>query len=282
MAVSARPDWNRPFGLTPNERRESTMSTSSIVGSVRAPRSFLAVLALAGAAGSALGQVNEAPFPTSSLTTLNPSTMWQGWGMGGFGYGGGSNLNGSSGQVGHISNFLGQTELLYIGIAELRNSYSPFHSTDPHQRHYGQVEFTAPSVVPYTISGSVTLVMTGSNASSSSAVGQAMLEVVGGPTLATYGGSMNRSSSVSVINSVFDASAPLSGSSSGLLWPGFTYRFRWDYLVTSQVNGDTTLNTDIYGLLGPSYMQISFVPAPGAAALLGLGGLLATRRRRAT
>lgn len=230
-----------------------------------------------GAAAQA--QVNESAFPASILTTSNPSTLWQGWGMGGFAYGGGSNLNGSSGYVSHVSNFLGQTEVLHIGIAELRNSFSPFHSTDPDQRHYGQVEFTAPAVVPYTISGQVAMQMIGSGASYSSAVGQATLEVVGGPTLAIYGGSMLRLGAGVVNGNLFDANAPLLGSSTGLLVPGFTYRFSWDYTVTSQVNGDTTLNSDVSPQFS-SYMQISFVPAPGAACVLGVGGLLAARRRR--
>lgn len=256
------------------------MNMSSNVRSMRALRSVLGVFAMAGAACTAMGQVNEAPFPASILTTSNASTLWQGWGMGGFGYGGGSNLNGSSGQVGHINNFFGQTELLYIGIAELRNSYSPFHSADPNQRHYGQVEFTAPAATPYTISGQVAMLMVGSNASLSSASGLATLEVVGGPTLATYGSSMLRLGAGPVTGTLFDANTPLTGSSSGLLLPGFTYRFSWDYLVTSQVNADTTLNSDVNPQF-TSFMQISFIPTPGAGVVLGLGGLLASRRRRA-
>lgn len=61
----------------------------------------------------------------------------------------------------------------------------------------------------------------------------------------------------------------------GLLQPGQTYILTMNMTEFSQVIAGTT------GGNGSLDATLSFVPAPSAAALLGLGGLVAGRRRRA-
>lgn len=56
-------------------------------------------------------------------------------------------------------------------------------------------------------------------------------------------------------------------------------RIKFDGTLTYITANDTTVGTDFYN--GTITYQLELIPAPGAAALLGLGGLLAARRRRA-
>jgi hypothetical protein len=75
--------------------------------------------------------------------------------------------------------------------------------------------------------------------------------------------------------------------------PGQTYYLliesAGNQLITDQYNFDNYANGDVY-YYGTNYSQFGYnlafktwydVPAPGSAALLGLGGLFAARRRRA-
>ena len=169
-----------------------------------------AVMALAVA--SAQGQVSEAVFPTSILNgaignyagviqTWIPFTPYPGT----FNYGMGNNANGVSGTVTHVYSG-GQLSSITVNVAELR------------------VQFTAAVNTPYVIGGSVSMVLSGSAASSNSASGSVWLEEVGGPTVASFGSSMFRNTNTSVIGSIYDSAAPLSGSATGTLQAGVTYR----------------------------------------------------------
>lgn len=69
-----------------------------------------------------------------------------------------------------------------------------------------------------------------------------------------------------ILNGVF--------AGSGMLQPGQTYAFTLNMTETVQIISATSSGT------GSFSATLSFVPAPSAAALLGLGGLIAGRRRR--
>lgn len=236
---------------------------------------------------SAQAQIAEAPFTTSILTayvlhfgqSLNQAQ--QAWGTGPlFNFGLGDNGNGVSGNVTHAYSG-GLLTNITINVNELRNQQNPFQNyNDPYARLYGVVQFTPAVNTPYTIGGAISMVLSGSAASNSSASGSVWLEQVGGPTLATFGSSFYRGSNVSIIGSIYDSAAPLSGSPSGTLLAGVTYRLGWDLSAASQINGDSSLYVNTFALDGPQYLSITFAPSPGAAALLGLGGLAVTRRRR--
>lgn len=126
--------------------------------------------------------------------------------------------------------------------------------------------FSVDAPTPWSFSGS--WLFGSSNAPTGAARGTllATLEVQGGGTL--Y--SLNYDSwlaNPSVLSGVF--------SGSGTLQPGNNYIFTLNMTETVQVISGTG------GGNGNLNATLSFVPAPSAAALLGLGGLIAGRRRRA-
>ncbi|MGH7133549.1 MAG: hypothetical protein ACREJO_16585 [Phycisphaerales bacterium] len=236
------------------------------------------------AAGVASGQVIEqGPF-NSLLTTQtgNGGPSWQSWTLLSQNYGGGNNPNGVSGRI--IHTYTGGTlEEIRVNINELRNSGAPF-VTQPTAfgRVYGQTLFTPQVNTPYTILGSVSMYLGGTSTSSASASGIVTLEVVSGPTIASFGSSIYRSGhgGFPVLGDIYNANAPLSGSATGMLLAGITYQLTWDFNVSSNINGDTTLDSNVATGPGGSFFAINFAPTPGAATLLGLGGLVACRRRR--
>ncbi len=235
-------------------------------------------------ASAAMAQISEQGAYTSLLTTVtgNNGPVWQSWTLGSQNYGGGNNPNGVSGRIIHTYGG-GNLEEIRVNINELRNSGAPF-VTQPTAfgRVYGQVLFTPLVNVPYQMLGSVTMLLQGSGGSDSSAAGLVSLEVVSGPVLGSFGSSMYCGGATPVMGTIYDASAPLTGSASGMLNAGTTYRLSWAFNVASNINGDTSLNSNVATGPGGSFFAINFVPAPGAMALLGVGGLIATRRRRTT
>ena len=245
--------------------------------------STLALSTLALIPAHASAQIAEAGF-TTSMMNVAPNhvnnSVWQGWSFGNQNYGIGTNLNGGSGSWTHTYS-AGLLTNITVNINELRNEYSPFHNfNDPGIRIYGGVQFTPAVNTPYAIGGSIDMVLSGSAASSSSASGSVVLQQLSGPTLASFGSSFARNSNVSIVNNVFDSAAPLSGSNTGMLLAGVTYRLIWDFSANSLINGDTCLYANVFNLSGPQFFSISFLPTPGSAAILGLGTLLAARRRR--
>lgn len=250
----------------------------------RVPAPLAGAVALGLLAAAAQAQITEQGPYTSLLTTQtgNGGPSWQSWMLLSQNYGGGNNPNGVSGRIIHTYTG-GNLEEIRVNINELRNSGAPF-VTQPtaFARVYGQVVFTPLVNMPYEILGSVTMYLQGTSASNASASGLVTFEVVSGPVLATFGSSLFRSGNggFPAYGDTYNAGAPLSGSATGLLTAGTTYRLSWDFSVSSNINGDTTLDSNVATGPGGSYFAINFAPAPGAAALLGLGGLMAARRRR--
>lgn len=231
-------------------------------------------------------QITEAPFPTSILTAhllhMGPSLnqYQQTWGaFPQFNFGMGDAGNGLAGNVlhGYTGGLLTN---ITINVNEFRNTPPAHNYNDPFARIYGQVLLTPAVNTAYTVGGSIDMVLSGSAASSSSTSGSVWLEQVGGPVLASYGGSMFRNANVSTVGSIYDSAAPLSGSGTGTLQAGVTYRFNWDISVGSLYNGDSSLYANVFALNGQQSISISFAPTPGAAAALALGGLAAGSRRR--
>lgn len=232
---------------------------------------------------SARGQIAEAGFPTSIMNVAPAyvnNSVWQGWSLGNQGYGIGTNLNGGSGNWTHTYVGGNLTDIT-VNVNELRTQYSQFHPyNDPSVRIWGGVQFTPAVNTQYAIGGAISMVLSGSAASSSSTSGLVWLEQLSGPTLASFGSSFARNTSMSITGSIYDSASPLFGSATGMLSAGVTYRLNWDFMVSSLINLDTGLYANTFALSGPQSVSISFVPAPGAGALLGLGMLAASRRRR--
>lgn len=246
-----------------------------------------AVLPILSLVPSATAQVVESNFPSSYLNVDNGApgnTFWSGWTLGGTGYGSGFNNQGASGTIAHGYDFASNLTAIRVNVNELRNTGGPFIATNsPYAGITGQVIFTPQVSLAYTISGSVFMNLAGASTSNSFTSGAVTLEVVSGPTLATYTGSVFRSGigGFGASGTIFDASSPATGSSTGFLASGTTYRLSWDLHVSSAMNNDATLSADVATPPGGSFFEIGFaVPTPGAAALIGMSGLLAARRRR--
>ncbi len=261
------------------------MYTSVIYRSLRPVLAPVAgALALSLCAGAAQAQISEqGPF-NSFLTTAagNGAASWNSWSFGTQFYGAGNNPNGVSGRIIHTYTG-GNLAEIRVDVNELRNSGAPF-VTQPTAfgRLFGQVRFTPLVNMPYEILGSVTMFLQGTSASNASASGLVSFGVVSGPTLATFGSSIFRSGNggFPAFGDIYNANAPLSGSATGMLTAGTLYQLSWDFNVSSNINGDTTLSSNVATGIGGSFFAINFIPSPGAAALLGLGGLVAARRRR--
>jgi hypothetical protein len=253
-----------------------------IARSARIRTAMIVAATLFTAAGSA--QVTEqGPF-TSLLTTVtgNNGPTWQSWTLLSQNYGGGNNPNGVSGRIIHTYSGANLAEIR-VNINELRNSGAPF-VTQPTAfgRVYGQVIFTPLVNMPYTILGSVSMSLQGASTSSSSASGLVSLDVQSGPNIASFGSSLFRSGhgGFGAFGDIYNASTPLTGSAAGNLLAGTTYVLSWDFSVSSTINGDTTLDSNVSTLAGGSFFAINFTPSPGAAGLVGMAAVAAARRRR--
>lgn len=248
------------------------------------------VLALAPAPHIASAQVIESGYPASVLYVDNGAlgnAFWTGWAPGGTGYGSGFNNQGASGYISHAFDFASNLTAIRVDVNELRNTGGPFIATNsPYAGIRGQVVFTPQVSMAYTISGSVYMNLAGASTSNSTTTGSVIFEQISGPpspALATYTGGVFRSGlgGFGAAGTIFDAATPASGSSTGFLAAGATYRMQWDLRVLSAMNNDATLSADVGTPPGGSFFQIGFaVPSPSGAALLAMGGLMAAPRRR--
>lgn len=257
---------------------------SSFVSCFARPASALAAAAWLIAASHTHAQISEAGFPTSILNAQHGTSggsVQQVWGaIPTFNYGFGSDANGVSGRVTHTYQ-AGLLTNITVFVSELRNSNNQFVViNDPWARNWGVVQFTPAINTPYQLGGVIDLAMTGNASSMTSGQGSLSLAQVGGPTLASYGASVVRNTNSSLIGSIYDSATPLFGSSNGILLAGLTYRLSWDFRVDSTINGDPSLSANVTSLREPPSFSIAFLPSPGSAAILGVGGLMASRRRR--
>lgn len=248
------------------------------------------LLALAPSPHIASAQVVESNYPTSVLHVDNGApgnAFWTGWTLGGSGYGSGFNNQGASGTISHGYDFASNLTAIRVDVHELRNTGGPFIATNsPYAGIRGQVVFTPQVSMAYTISGSVSMNLAGASTSNSTTTGSIIFEQISGPpspALATYNGGVFRSGigGFGASGTIFDAATPATGSSTGFLAAGATYRMLWDLRVFSTMNNDATLSADVATPPGGSFFQIGFaVPSPSATALLAMGGLLGSSRRR--
>lgn len=242
---------------------------------------------VASAAGVSHAQVAEQIWPASSVNVdlgAAGNTLWSGWSLGGMAYGTGNNNQGGSGYVAHGYDFASNLVSITVRLDELRNTGGPFIATNtPFARVHGEVLFTPLVGMSYTLSGQVFMQLDGASTSNTTASGGVTLEVLSGPSLATYTGGVFRSGAggFGAAGQIFNSSAPNSGSALGFLSAGTTYRLAWDFWISSNMNNDGTLAGDVGGPLHSNYLGIMFVvPGPGAGAALLGGAVIAARRRR--
>lgn len=143
----------------------------------------------------------------------------------------------------------------------------------------GLMEFTPAVNCQYTISGYIPFAFVRSF-TAAGATATMTLEQIGGPIVASYGTSL-----VGIPNSIgnggvlFDASAPGLGTQTGMLTSGVAYRWSWSFSTYLTPGADGLARATVAN--SSSGFALTFaVPAPSAAALLGIGGLIAVRRRR--
>lgn len=238
---------------------------------------------------SAHAQVIEQNYPSSFLcvdlgATNNP--FWTGWSLGGIAYGAGMNNQGASGYISHGYSFFPTTLTnIRVDAHELRNTGGPFFATNsPYAGIRGEVLFTPQANTNYTLSGAISMYLAGASTSNTLATGSLTLEVLSGPSLATYSAGVFRSGNggFAAAGNIFDSATPTTGSSTGLLTANTTYRLAWNFAVSSNMNNDSTLSADVATAPGGSFFDIAFTPIPTpttAATLLTLTALTTTRRR---
>lgn len=169
-------------------------------------------------------------------------------------------------------------------FSSFRVNSNAFGGSDPSTAHavtqYGNFRFTANnSITTYSITGNSGFQISGGVFGGVS-INIALTEVVSGNILAQWNSGVAASNFTGVL---FDGSAPAQvGSWTGLLSAGVQYDFTWSYTLTigqAPVNQSLVSITPTIGN-NTNWLQIQFVPTPGGAALMALGGCVAMRRRR--
>lgn len=169
-------------------------------------------------------------------------------------------------------------------FSSFRVNSSAFGGSDPSTPHavtqYGNFRFTANnSITTYSITGNSGFQISGGVFGGVS-INIALTEVVSGNILAQWSSGVGASNFTGVL---FDGSAPAQlGSWTGLLSAGVQYDFTWTYTLTI---GQAPVNQSLVSIAPTpgnttNWLQIQFLPTPGATALLALGGCVAVRRRR--
>ncbi len=169
-------------------------------------------------------------------------------------------------------------------FSSFRVNSNAFGGSDPSTAHtvtqYGNFRFTANnSFTTYSISGNSGYQISGGVFGGVS-INIALTEVVSGNILAQWNSGVGAFNSTGVL---FDGSAPAQlGSWTGLLSAGVQYDFMWSYTLSigqAPVNQSLVSITPTIGN-NTNWLQIQFVPTPGGAVLMALGGCVAVRRRR--
>jgi hypothetical protein len=238
---------------------------------------------LAGASNHAAAQVNALPYPNHNL---NVSAGWSGGLVGNSGFGAGFPNSGAFGQTtisfdptpGPTWNSLQSSNVYFAGLYANGGPSGPGSITVN-----GQMDFVPIVNCQYFINGNIPLLFNGALAAAT-ATGQMSLAQLTGfapPTLATY--STNLPYAPNSAATLFDATTPTAGAAAGLLTAGETYRWSFSFTLTRTVGNDPLaeiISTNYQG--GPPSISLSFavIPAPGTAAVLGLGGVVVARRRR--
>lgn len=146
---------------------------------------------------------------------------------------------------------------------------------------YGNFRFTANNnFTTYSITGNAGFQIAG-NAWSGASIFVQLVEVVSGNILAQWSSGVGAFNWTGVL---FDGTSPAQvGSWTGALAAGVQYDFMWNYSINvgqDAVNNSITQITPTPGNT-TNWLQIQFVPAPGASVLGGAAGLALMRRRRA-
>jgi hypothetical protein len=251
------------------------------------PRSIPVLSAFAaavGLAGSALAQVNPVVgYPNNYLSV---SVGWANELL----------LNQSYGAGWPNASSFGTTSVTYdtapgptFGTLQSSNiTMSQFAaSADPsgpaNVTNAGLLQFTPVVNCQYVFSGVINYAFVRSFAAAGASCTMT-LEEIGGPVLTNYSTTL-----VGIPNSIgnggvlFDAAAPALGPQTGMLAAGTAYRWTWSINTFLTAGSDPGARTSLNGSNNGFGLSFS-VPAPSAAALLGVGGLMAMggRRRRGT
>jgi hypothetical protein len=143
----------------------------------------------------------------------------------------------------------------------------------------GLLQFTPVVNCQYIIDGLLRFEFNGSFVAAG-ASGTMTLEEIGGPVIASYSTTLVGAPSTSGV--LFDAALPSVGSPSGVLSAGVAYRWTWSMDTFLDAGADPLAIATVTPVGGdaPGFGLTFVVPSPSAAAVLGLGGLVAARRRR--
>ncbi len=169
-------------------------------------------------------------------------------------------------------------------FSSFRVNSNAFGGSDPSTPNtvtqFGNFRFTANnSFTSYSISGNSGYQISGGVFGGVS-INISLVEVVSGNILAQWSSGVAAFTSTGVL---FDGSAPAQvGSWTGLLSSGVQYDFNWSYTLSI---GQAAVNQSLVSITPTNgnttnWLQIQFIPTPGAAALMALGGCAAVRRRR--
>ena len=238
-------------------------------------------IAVAGIASSAVAQVNPVVgYPNNNLTV---SVGWANALL----------LNQAYGAGWPNASSFGTTSVTYDTtpgptFGTLQNSsvtMSTFAaSADPNGpanvTNSGLLQFTPAVNCQYTFNGLINYAFIRSFAAAGASCTMT-LEEIGGPVLTSYNTTL-----VGIPNSIgnggtlFNSAVPNVGAQTGSLAAGTAYRWTWSINTFLTAGSDPLARTSLSGPNNGFGLSFSVVPAPSAAALLGLGGLVAARRRR--